>query len=84
MNYREAVQQISKLLGLSKFNAYKLEDGSNDIVVDGALEVGKPAYVITEKGQLPLPEGSYVLQDQTQINIDEEGFIKEINYDMLE
>jgi len=84
MNYREAVQQISKILGLKKFNTYLLEDGSNEIIVDGALEVEKPVYVITENGQLPLKEGSYVLQDQTQINIDEEGFIKEINYDMLE
>jgi hypothetical protein len=82
MNYKEALKQLNKLLGLShSFNAYKVKENGQELVVDGALAVGEPIYTITENGQLPAPDMEVELDDSTQIKI-KDGKIQEITYDM--
>lgn len=80
MRYQDAIKKINKLLGLYKFNSYKLKSGE-EFIIDGDLAVGEPIYIITDNGQLPAPEGEYEMEDTTKIKI-EDGKIQEIKYDM--
>jgi major membrane immunogen (membrane-anchored lipoprotein) len=81
MNYQEIVKRLNKLLGLYKFNTYKLKDSENELILEGDLAVGEPVYIITSNGQLPLSDGEYELEDTTKIKI-QDGSVKEIKYDM--
>ena len=81
MNYQDAIKKINKLLGLYKFNSYKLADGTGELISDSQLAVGEPIYIITDNGQLPAPEGEFELEDTTKIKI-KDGLVQEIKYDM--
>jgi hypothetical protein len=81
MNYQEAIKKINKLLGLYKFNSYKLAENGNEIISEGSLAVGEPIYIITDNGQLPLSDGEYELEDTTKIKV-KDGQVQEIKYDM--
>lgn len=81
MNYQDAIRKINRLLGLYKFNSYKIAKTGEEIVSEGELAVGEPIYVITSNGQLPAPDGEYELEDTTKIKI-EDGKVKELKYDM--
>jgi len=81
MTYQDAIKKINKLLGLYKFNSYKLAEGKGELVSDSELAVGEPIYIITENGQLPAPEGDFELEDTTKIKI-KDGKVQEIKYDM--
>lgn len=81
MKYQDAIRKINKLLGLYKFNSYKLMDGSSELIVEKNLSVGEPIFIITDNGQLPAPNGEYELEDTTKIKI-EDGKILELKYDM--
>lgn len=81
MNYQDAIRKINRLLGLYKFNSYKIAETGEEIVSEGELAVGEPIYVITSNGQLPAPDGEYELEDTTKIKI-EDGKVKELKYDM--
>ena len=81
MNYQEAIKKINKLLGLYKFNSYKLADGTGELISESELAVGEPIYIITDNGQLPAPEGEFELDDTTKIKV-KDGLVQEIKYDM--
>lgn len=81
MTYQEAIKKINKLLGLHKFNSYKVAETEQELITEGDLAVGEPIYVITENGQLPAPDSEYELDDTTKIKV-EDGKIKELKYDM--
>lgn len=81
MNYQDAIRKINKLLGLYKFNSYKVSNSETELVTEGNIAVGEPIYIITENGQLPAPEGEFELEDTTKIKI-KDGKILEIKYDM--
>jgi hypothetical protein len=81
MTYQDAIKKINKLLGLYKFNSYKLADGTGELVSDSTLSVGEPIYIITDNGQLPAPEGEFELEDTTKIKV-KDGLVHEIKYDM--
>lgn len=81
MNYQDAIRKINRLLGLYKFNSYKIAETGEEIISEGELAVGEPIYVITSNGQLPAPDGEYELEDTTKIKI-EDGKVKELKYDM--
>jgi major membrane immunogen (membrane-anchored lipoprotein) len=81
MNYQDAIRRINKLIGLYRFNSYKLKDSESELILEGPLAVEEPVYVITENGQLPAQDGEYELDDTTKIKI-EDGKILEIKYDM--
>ena len=81
MNYQDAIKQINKLLGLTKFNSYKVNESGQELVTEGELAIGEPIFMITENGQLPVSNGEYELDDTTKIKI-EDGMVQEIKYDM--
>jgi hypothetical protein len=81
MTYQDAIRKINKLLGLHKFNAYKLKDSGNELILDGELAIGEPIYIISQDGQIPASNGNYELEDTTKIKV-EDGKVQEIKYDM--
>lgn len=49
-----------------KFTDAKLQDGTTVIRFDApTLDIGVSVTVITEQGELPIPDGDYILQDGT-------------------
>lgn len=61
--------KLSKILKIYKFAAQgKLKDGT-EIFIDGDLTAGTKVYVITGEGNLPLPDGTYELEDGMIITV---------------
>jgi hypothetical protein len=83
MNYQDAIKKINKLLGLYKFNSYKIKENGNEIITEGDLSVGEPIYIINKDGQIPAPDGEFELDDTTKITI-KDGVVQKINYDNME
>jgi hypothetical protein len=83
MNYQDAIRKINKLLGLYKFNSYKIKENGNEIITEGDLSVGEPIYIINKDGQIPAPDGEFELDDTTKITI-KDGLVQKINYDNME
>lgn len=83
MKYQDAIRKINKLLGLNKFNSYKIKESGNEIITEGDLSVGEPIYIINKDGQIPAPDGEFELDDTTKITI-KDGLVQKINYDNME
>jgi major membrane immunogen (membrane-anchored lipoprotein) len=83
MNYQDAIKKINKLLGLYKFQSYKIKENGNEIITEGDLKVGEPIYIINKDGQIPAPDGEFELEDTTKITI-KDGLVQEIKYDYME
>lgn len=83
MNYQDAIKKINKLLGLYKFNSYKIKESGDEIITEGDLSVGEPIYIINKDGQIPAPDGEFELDDTTKITI-KDGMVQKINYDNME
>lgn len=83
MNYQDAIRKINKLLGLYKFNSYKIKESGNEIITEGDLSIGEPIYIINKDGQIPAPDGEFELDDTTKITI-KDGLVQKINYDNME
>lgn len=83
MKYQDAIRRINKLLGLHKFNSYKIKENGNEIITEGDLSVGEPIYIINKDGQIPAPDGEFELEDTTKITI-KDGLVQKINYDNME
>ena len=83
MNYQDAIKKINKLLGLHKFNSLKVANSETEFILENEMAIGEDVYVITDEGQLPVPDGEFELDDTTKITI-ENGKITKINYDMEE
>jgi major membrane immunogen (membrane-anchored lipoprotein) len=83
MKYQDAIRRINKLLGLYKFNSYKIKENGNEIITEGDLAVGEPIYIINKDGQIPAPDGEFELDDTTKITI-KDGKVQKINYDNME
>jgi major membrane immunogen (membrane-anchored lipoprotein) len=83
MTYKEAITKINKLLGLHKFNSYKIAESGDEIITEGELKVGEPIYIINKDGQIPAPDGEFELDDTTKITI-KDGLVQKINYENME
>lgn len=83
MKYQDAIRKINKLLGLYKFNSYKIKESGSEIITEGDLAVGEPIYIINKDGQIPAPDGEFELDDTTKITI-KDGLVQKINYDNME
>lgn len=59
-----------------RFNEYKTPDGTV-LKVDGELSVGNSVMVVTEDGEVPAPDGQYILEDETKFYV-EDGVITKI------
>jgi hypothetical protein len=83
MNYQDTIKKLNKLLGLYKFNSYKIAESGEEIITEGELKVGEPIYIINKDGQIPAPDGEFELDDTTKITI-KDGMVQKINYDNME
>lgn len=69
---KEAFKNLKEALFASeqKFKEAKLNDGVTVIRYDGDMPaVGMAVMAITEQGELPLPDGDYVLEDGTAMTV---------------
>lgn len=82
MTFKEAIKEISNLLGIHKFKSYKEMETEQEFITENELEVGEDIYVITDNGHLPLADGDYILEDTTKIKV-EDGKVQEIKYDTM-
>lgn len=87
MNAEETLKKIASVVGLKlgdeakeavevKLEETALEDGTK--IRANAMEVGEAVFVVTEDGDIPMPEGSYMTADGKTLVIDAAGLLKEI------
>lgn len=70
-------EKLSKMLKIFKFSASStLKDGTA-IFIDGDLSTGSKVFVETTEGNIPIPDGTYELEDGFMITV-ESGVITEI------
>jgi len=70
--------KLKEALGLVKFQANaKLKDGT-ELVIEGDLTEGVAVFVVTDEGNIPLPDGSYELEDGQLITV-LDGLITEVS-----
>jgi hypothetical protein len=85
MTSKQAIEVIKQVLGFKSesFFEAKTEQGM-PIKIDGDLEVGKKVYISTEEGMIPAPPGVHMLDDGSQIEVDEDGIISKIKMGEME
>lgn len=44
-----------------------------------AFEIGNAVFIVTEEGNIPVPQGEYMLEDGIKIAVDEQGVIVEVS-----
>jgi hypothetical protein len=78
MTKEEIKNRISLLLGSQyNFMSYKTEQGVELKVEGESLVLETPIYVVTPEGELPAPEGEFVLDNGMTVKV-EDGLVKEI------
>lgn len=79
MNYRNKINQIKVVLGLDiKLASAKLQSGA--AVEAEAFEPGYPLFIVNEDGtKSPAPAGTHILDDGSNVEVDEQGNIVEIS-----
>ena len=82
MTGNEAIQKIRVLLGgeqsiEAKFEAEVLVDGTK-VETEGAMEIGKPLFVVTEEGRIAAPAGVHSTESNKVVTVDEAGMIVSI------
>jgi hypothetical protein len=86
MTSKEAIGKIMNILkvtGQSFFEA-KTEQGVAVKQEGENLEVGKMLYVATDEGMIPAPAGQHILEDGSEVEVDEEGMISKIKMGDME
>ena len=78
MTGNQAIEKIRVLLGVQhKFDTAVLVDGTQ-VETEGALEIGKPLFVVTAEGSIAAPAGVHQTEDNKVITVDESGMIVSI------
>ena len=78
MKSREVLNKVRALLGVEKyfFAQAKLDNGT--VLEAEAFEKGKEVFIVTEDQKVPLPLGTYTMEDGKKLMITEEGKIGEM------
>jgi hypothetical protein len=85
MNSKKAVDRIMKVLGLTSISFFEANtDQGVQLKMEGELEVGLPIYVATEEGLIPAPPGMHMLEDGTELEVDDEGKVLKIKMGDME
>jgi hypothetical protein len=79
MTYKLKLNQVREILGMEvKFESAKLVDGT--VLEYERLEPGFPVLIVAADGsKSPAPAGEHVLEDGTNIELDEAGLIVEVS-----
>ena len=79
MTSKEAVNRIMVILGLKSEAFYEAKTAQGlSVKMEGDLELGQPIYVATEEGMIPAPPGVHVMDDGTEIEVDDAGMVAKI------
>ena len=72
MTSTEAINRIKQLLfgAQQTFSLMKTEEGV-EMKVEGDIELEKEIYIITPEGELPAPEGKFVMEDGMEVSVKE-------------
>ena len=74
MNYKALFTNIKVKLGVeTNFESMNLEDGT--AIEAESFEAGEAVFIVAEDGNIPLPVGSYTLEDGRTLAVEEEGII---------
>lgn len=74
MNYKSFLTKLKVSLGVEvKFEQMNLADGT--AIEAESFEAGEAVFIVNEDGNIPLPVGSYDLEDGRQLLVEEEGLI---------
>jgi regulator of replication initiation timing len=85
-NAKDTLNRVLDVLGLGKADATievemaqkKTMDG--EVILDSEnFAVDEPVFIVTEEGNIPVPFGTYILEDGMKIEVDDKGIIKEVS-----
>jgi hypothetical protein len=81
---KNTIGRVMELLGYKKSEVKidliqkKTSDGET-IFDSETFAIGEPVFIVTQDGNIPVPEGEYALEDGTTINVDATGIIIEVS-----
>lgn len=76
-NATETLKKVKAVLGLEvKMEQLKMENGT--ILEADKFEVGEPVFIVTEDEKVALPVGSYELEDNKILVVEEDGIIAKL------
>jgi len=86
MTSKEAIGKILNILKVTGQSFYeaKTEQGVAVKQEGENLEVGKILYVATDEGMIPAPAGKHILEDGSEVEVDEEGKVSKIKMGKME
>ena len=77
-NATETLKKVKAVLGLEvKMEQLKMENGT--ILEADKFEAGEPVFIVTEDEKVALPVGSYELEDNKILVVEEEGIIAKLD-----
>ena len=84
-NAKETLNRVMVALGIKPEATIEVEmaqkkTADGEIVLDSEnFAIGEPVFIVTEEGNIPVPQGQYVLEDGVTIETDEMGVIIEVS-----
>jgi hypothetical protein len=80
MDAKETLNKIKTILGLEvNFETRKLENGTT--FESEKFENGSEVFILTEDEQkIPVPQGTYLMEDNSELVVEEEGIIASLGY----
>ena len=85
-NAKEILERISTMLFSTQESTEEKVELAQQKTADGeaifdadAFEVGNAVFIVTEEGNIPVPMGSYMLEEGLKIEVDEQGVIVEVS-----
>ena len=84
-NAKETLNRVMVALGIKPEATIEVEmaqkkTADGEIVLDSEnFAIGEPVFIVTEEGNIPVPQGQYVLEDGVTIETDEMGIIVEVS-----
>jgi hypothetical protein len=64
----------------TKVELAQVKTADGEAIFDAeAFEVGQAVFIVTEEGNIPVPQGEYMLEDGMKIVVDEQGVIVEVS-----
>ena len=84
MNATSKISKIKELLGLEvNFETKKLENGTT--FESEKFEAGSDVFILTEDEKIPVPVGTYSMEDGVELTVDKEGVIAwdDKSYDVM-
>jgi regulator of replication initiation timing len=85
-NAKDTLNRVLDVLGLGKAEATIEVEMAQKKTMDGQVvldsenfAIGEPVFIVTEEGNIPVPQGEYTLEDGVKIETDEKGVIVEVS-----